>query len=382
MNKLGNLLLIQSGGPTAVFNYTAYFLLKNAKKNSHVNKILYSKYGLNGLINNDLGDLNKLEKELPLYSGSLIGSARIKLDQDYDSERYQKILTNLEKNNIRYLLINGGNDTMDTANKLYLFLKAKNYKCNVVGIPKTIDNDLAHTDFSLGFPSAAKYLVTTIKELVYDFNSYNLKQINIIETMGRNAGWLTASAYLLNTPNKKLVDLIYLPEMEFSLEKFREDISELLKVKDSITVIVSEGIKSNGKLFIEENIANLKKDQFAHVQLGGAASILSNFCKEEFDVKSRGIELSLMQRAAHHLISKIDLMMTKKIAKYVIKEMINHTNFIPIIVRKKDLPFRYEMQKIDFKEVSNYERVIPKNWLIDNKIITNEFINYLKVLID
>ena len=378
--KKKNMLLIQSGGPTAVFNYTAYYLLKFAQKEKAIGKCFYSKFGLNGLINNDLGDLSLHENELTKYPGSLIGSARIKLDTNFNSEHYSKILETIKNNNIGYLFINGGNDTMDSANKLYQFLKYKNYPCNVIGIPKTIDNDLNGTDFSLGYPSAAKYVITTIKELASDFRSYNVAQVNIIETMGRHAGWLTAAAFLCNQ-DKKFVDLVYLPELDFSLEKFLEDVKNLLKEKNTITVVISEGVKSNGELFIAKYLRNVKKDDFAHVQLGGVAQILSSICQDNFNVKSRGIELSLMQRSAHHLISKIDLELTKKICRYSIKKAITNTNFMPIIIRRNNKPYKYEIANTLLDNVSNYEKLIPDKWLVDNKSASPELINYIKSLI-
>lgn len=351
------------------------------KYTKYIKNIYISKYGILGLINNDIKKIDKTSikkiKSIKNMPGIYFGSARYKLDSNND---FENILKNVKLNNIRYIFVNGGNDTMDTCNKLYDYFRVNNYKINILGIPKTVDNDLNYTYFSPGYLSAVKYITKTISELKIDFSSYNMKQVNIVEVMGRNSGYLSISSYLSNLSGYG-PDLIYPPEISFSYDDFLNDIKNMLERKNNILVVVSEGIKDkDGNYIISKYGKDLIKDNFGNANLGGVASLLSMLVKKDLNIKSRGIDLSIMQRSSNHIKSKFDKSYAFNISKFTVKKAILGYSGNMSYLKYKNNKLSYDL--INLCKVANFEKVVDdniiKNNAIDYKNLLSYFLNVFK----
>lgn len=379
----GNLLYGQGGGPTSILNTSAYELFKEAFKHEEIQEIYAAHYGIKGIINddlilikNDLG-LDKL-KNTP---GAYYGSSRYKLDDFSLNEKdYIKILNTFKKYNIRYFFYNGGNDSMDTIRKIDEYFLKVNYECRTIGIIKTIDNDLPVTDFSLGYISAAKFIINTVIEISLDDLSYDVGRVNIIETMGRNVGWLAASTKLACLKGLE-PDLIYVPETNFNLDDFLLRIKKIYESKHRAIVVVSEGIHDENNHFIFETIK--KDDGFGHNQLGGVASVLASIISQKLGYKTRSFELSLLQRADSVSENKIEKNIAKKLSQYALKcALKGASNQCAIINRLNDSPYRYNFKLASINQIANSEKYLPKEYIgKDNCSINNSFINYLAPLI-
>ena len=312
-NLKGACMFGQSGGPTSVINSSAAGVFTEALKQGNITAVYGLEHGIVGLLNEKFFDMSKEDpKEIELLKytpSSALGSVRYKLkDASVDDTDYKRILEVFEKYNVRYFFYNGGNDSMDTCNKISKYLQSVGYECNVIGVPKTIDNDLYGTDHCPGYASAAKYIATTVMEVNLDAKVYDTPMVCVIEAMGRHAGWLTAAAALAGV-NGLGADLIYLPETDFDVDKFVEDVKGVCaKNGNKCIAVVSEGIHDkDGTLICESLGSQAARDSFGHAQLGGVASILANLLKEKTGFKTRGIELSLMQRCGAHLASETDV---------------------------------------------------------------------------
>ncbi len=387
MEKLiGNLLYGQSGGPTSIINTSAYGIFIEAFKHKDViNSIYAMNYGIQGLLDDKLIkilDNDTLLKNLLNTPGSAFGSNRFKLKSfDEDPLTYKKILEIFKKYNIRYFFYNGGNDSMDTINKISTYLEKENYKCNCIGIIKTIDNDLPSTDFSLGYPSAAKFIINAALEIYLDDISYKEGRVNIIETMGRNAGWLAASAKLLEVRGVK-ADLIYVPEVPFDLNDFLNKVEEIYNKKKHALIIISEGLKNNEGSFIFET--NSLLDSFGHNQLGGLSIKLANLITSKLGIKTRYYELSLLQRANSICNSKIEQKIAIRLSKFAVKSAINGVNKkIAVVNRISSNPFKYNFKLVDINDIANKERYLDDIYINkENNYINDNFIEYLLPLID
>ena len=293
----GNVLYGQSGGPTSVINASAFGLINAALKNENIEKVYAMRYGISGILSDNLLEIkdDKNLKKLLNTPGAAFGSNRYKLDDFSKTPAdFQHILKIFQKYNIRYFFYNGGNDSMDTINKISKYLELNDYKCNCIGINKTIDNDLMNTYFSLGFASSAKFIINSVIEVYLDDHSYKKGRVNIIETMGRNAGFLAASSIVAKVKGCS-PDLIYVPEDVFDIEDFLNQVEKIYLEKGHCLVVISEGIRNReGKLFFE---TNENFDVFGHKQLGGAAVKLSTVVEDRLNFPVRYIELSLLQRA-------------------------------------------------------------------------------------
>lgn len=383
-DKKANILYGQSGGPTSVINTSFLGLIKQANKHKDkIDKIICMHYGIEGLLNEDLIEIDPSNhenyKKLENTSGAFFGSNRYKLKKiEEDETDYKKILEIFKKYNIRYFFYNGGNDSMDTIYKIDQYLKLNNYKCDTIGIPKTIDNDLVLTDFSFGFPSSAKFVINSIINVYNDDASYKNGRVNIIEVMGRNVGWLTASSKILEDYNIK-VDLIYLPEFVFEIEEFLNKVNEIYSKQKHCLVVVSEGIKDkNNKLIYQ---ANSKKDEFNHHSLGGVASFLASLVEEKLNFKVRGIELSLLQRANSFSPSKIDMDLAKKASSFALKNVLKKDiNSQMITIKYKKDSYHFSFTPISL--IANKERKMDENYLdYSKKEIKDEYKKYIKRLI-
>ena len=383
----GSCLVLQSGGPTCVINSSLAGVITQAlKSKKYISNVYGSLFGINGILNDNLIDLSKESKrEIKnlLYTPSaILGSARHLLPTDLNDSKYDKLLNQFKKYDIRYVFLIGGNDSMDSANKLSAFCKAKQYECNVIGVPKTIDNDLVNIDHTPGYGSAAKYIATTLAEIEADVSCYEKGRVTVVEIMGRDAGWLTAASKLaslsLNGP-----DLIYLPEHPFDEEKFIEDVRKIYDRNKKVLVVISEGIKdSSGKYLVEKYAINNTNDAFGHVQLGGCGAVLTGLVSSKLNINTRSIELNLPQRCASHISSKTDIMEAFNCGKEAVKLAVNnHTGVMVSMQRKPGKKYQIEYVGKPLNEIANEIKYFPSEWIINGNDISNEFVSYALPLI-
>lgn len=373
------MVYIQSGGPTSVINSSLYGAIKEAREHGDVIDGIYgSLYGIEGLLCDQLIDLNQEDEAtielLKQTPGSILGTSRHKLPKDIHSGEYSKIIATLKKHNIGYVFVNGGNDSMDTCAKLSSLCKELNLDVKVMGVPKTVDNDLAETDHSNGFGSAAKYIINTVKEIVIDAKCYKKSKVFIIEIMGRNAGWLTASVDLL--PEGVRPDFIYLPENPFDPEDFLAKIKKQHEEHGSAIIAVSEGID------FTDGATNVRVDSFGHKQLGGLSARLAQLVESRLDLPTRSIELSLPQRAYSFLTSKVDqeetIMCGRLAVRYAVEGMSGH---MIAIKRLSSEPYTVDFTPVDITKIANVERKIPQSMMVDETRMADSFKEYCLPLI-
>lgn len=388
MKKLkGAAILGQSGGPTSVINASAAGVFLEALKHDEITAVYGAKHGIKGVLEEEFYDINQEDiKELELLKNtpaSMIGSVRYKLaDPKEDPTDYFRILEVFKKYNIRYFFYNGGNDSMDTAQKIADFLEEHDYECRVMGVPKTIDNDLFGTDHCPGYGSAAKYVATTLMEIYHDATVYDTPMVTIVEVMGRNAGWLTAASQLAIEKGQG-PDLVYLPEKVFDYDQFFNDIERKLKETGKVIVAFSEGVRDKDGKYIPEKYSELSTDSFGHAQLGGAAAILANEVQKKFDVKVRGIEFSLMQRCGAHLASAVDVEEAFNAGAEAVKSAVNgHSKFMIAFERVSNNPYKINYVHLPLHKVANVEKKVPLEWIKPNaEGLTQEFVDYALPLI-
>ena len=382
----GNVLYGQSGGPTAVINASAYGVIKEALLHHDlIDEVYGMRYGIQGALNDDLVKisdqlLQDLEK-LPSTPGAAFGSIRYKLkNYEKDETDYLKLMKVFQKYNIRYFFYNGGNDSMDTCNKIDSYLKHVGYECRVIGIPKTIDNDLPITDHSPGFGSAAKYIANTMMEIVCDNISYPKSKVAVVEIMGRHAGWLTAASYVA-THNGSGPDLIYLPEIPFETEKFLADVKRIYTEKKRCVIAVSEGIVDPEGTYI--GLAAQTQDSFGHNQLGGVADTLCDMINSKLGYSTREIEFGLTQRCAAHMQSKVDLDEAIAVGKEAMKRAIGgETGVMVCIKRVENLPYKVTYFTHPLSEIANVEVKIPRSMINEaGNGMQDSFLNYVLPLI-
>ena len=388
-NLTGALMFAQSGGPTSVINASAAGVFIEGLKSDKITAVYGAAHGIRGILNEEFYDISKEdEKELLLLKNtpsSVLGSVRYKLkDASVDDTDYKRLLEVFKKYDVRYFFYNGGNDSMDTCNKISKYMAKSGYDMNVIGVPKTIDNDLYGTDHCPGFASAAKYIATSVMEINLDANVYDTPTVCIIEAMGRNAGWLTASAKLANYKGLG-VDLFYLPEVAFDIDKFVSDVKNVLaKNNNKCIAIVSEGIQDkDGNLIIEKLSEGGAKDSFGHAQLGGIAASLAAIVKKETGFKTRAIELSLMQRCAAHVASKTDIEETFNAGRKAVQIAVaGETDKMVCYARKEGDTYECEYTVVPLELAANTEKKVPLEWITDNGTnISDEFVKYALPLI-
>jgi 6-phosphofructokinase len=388
-NLTGACVFGQSGGPTAVINSSAAGVFQEALKQNCITNVYGAAHGIKGVLNETLYDISKENPyELNLLKttpSSALGSVRYKLKKAEDDETdYKRILEVFKKFNIRYFFYNGGNDSMDTCNKISKYLQQVGYECRVMGVPKTIDNDLWGTDHCPGYGSAAKYIATSIMEIYHDAKVYDKGIVTVLEIMGRNAGWLTAASALASYKGYG-PDLIYLPELPFDMEKFLSDVKRIYKETGKVIVAVSEGIKDKDNVYISEYGTDLvkHKDAFGHAQLGGLAATLAEIVKEKTGTKVRGIEFSLLQRCAAHLASQTDVdeayLAGQAAVQYAVEGI---TDKMVAFERDKGPEYKCNIKLIDLVDVANAEKKVPLEWIInDGTWVSDDYIKYALPLI-
>lgn len=379
----------QSGGPTSVINASAAGVFTEALKQEAITNVYGAAHGIKGILDEVFYDISKEDPyELELLKttpSSALGSVRYKLKKAEDDETdYKRMLEVFAKHNIRYFFYNGGNDSMDTCNKISKYMQKSGYECRVMGVPKTIDNDLSITDHCPGYGSAAKYIATSTMEVYHDAHVYNTGMITILEIMGRNAGWLTAASSLASYGGYG-PDLIYLPENPFDVESFISEVKRIYKANNNVIVAVSEGIKDKNGKYISEYGSDLakNKDAFGHAQLGGLASTLANLTKEHTGAKVRGIEFSLLQRCGAHLGSLTDVNEAFMAGSEAVKSAVSGiTDKMVGFERGSKDKYDCKIKLIDLNDVANTEKKIPQNWIINNgTAVSDEFISYALPLI-
>lgn len=385
-----NILVGQSGGPTAVINGSLYGVIREGlrfrdEKIGHV-------YGMiNGVEGFLRGDYLDMETELNQDSlellkttpGAYLGSCRYKLPEKLDDPVYPKLFDMFEKLNIGYFFYIGGNDSMDTVSKLSRYARSNQSSIRVLGIPKTIDNDLILTDHTPGFGSAAKYVASTVREIAIDASIYNTKSVTIVEIMGRHAGWLTGASALARQFKGDNPVLIYLPEADFDLNIFIHQIEEAFKTKKNLVVCVSEGIHDASKKFICEYGNSIATDNFGHKMLAGCGKYLENYVKSRLGVKVRSVELNVTQRSCAAQISGSDLDEAIEAGSYgVISALNGHTGQMVAFKRISESPYRLICTLEDVDNICNREKTVPLSWIADNKAdVTQDFIRYTQPLI-
>ena len=387
-----NIIVGQSGGPTAVINSSVAGVYKKAKELG-VKNVYGMVHGIEGFLDEsiiNLDDYLKKEENYELLKrtpSAFLGSCRYKLPPIEGNEKiYEKIFSILEKKKIDALFYIGGNDSMDTIKMLSDYAKENNRHELFIGVPKTIDNDLPITDHCPGYGSAAKYIATSLKEIIRDNSSFGVKKptVCIVEIMGRHAGWLTAAAALAKDDTCEGVDGIYLPEVTFDLNKFVNNVKKLAKTKSSIVIAVSEGLKTkDGKFVCELKDSDRATDAFGHKQLSGCASTLAEIIAKETGLKTRAIEFSTLQRAATHLASLTDINEAEFVGASAVEAAYNkETGKMIILKRKNSKKYNCTTESYDIHNIANIEKKIPLEWIDSkNNQMTEEFLNYAKPLI-
>ncbi len=383
----GACIIGQSGGPSSVINSSAYGVIRTALDNPMITKVYGAEHGIKGVLNDRLFDMGEEDpKELELLKftpSSALGSCRYKIaDPDVDDTDYKRILEIFKKYDVRYFFYNGGNDSMDTCNKISKYMMKVGYECRVMGVPKTIDNDLFGTDHCPGFASAAKYIATSCMEVYKDARVYDTGMVVIMEIMGRHAGWLTAAAALADYAGAG-PDLIYLPEVDFDMDKFLADVKRVYNEKGNCMVAVSEGIHYADGSFVSEAKTSAT-DGFGHAQLGGLAALLADRVKKETGAKVRGIELSLLQRCAAHLASKTDYEESFMAGKAAVENAVAGLTdkMVGFECTREGGKYVCQTKLFDLKDVANTEKKLPLEWInADHNGITQGFIDYCLPLI-
>ena len=383
----GDCIIGQSGGPTAVINASAQGVIQTALANPNITRVLGAAHGIKGVLADQLYDMGREDSQeldlLQFTPSSALGSCRYKLaDPDQDETDYQRILEIFKKYDVRYFFYNGGNDSMDTCNKISKYMQKVGYPCNIIGVPKTIDNDLSGTDHCPGYGSAAKYIATSCMELYQDARVYDTGTVVIVEIMGRHAGWLAGAAGLATWAGSG-PDLVYLPEVDFSMEDFLADVKRIYEATGNCLVAVSEGIHYADGTFVSEAKTSAT-DGFGHAQLGGLAALLANVVKEKMGVKVRGIELSLLQRCGSHLASRTDVEEAYNAGKAAVEAAVaGMTDQMVALDCIRDANgYHCQTKLVPLTQAANTERKVPREWInAAGNGVEQAFIDYALPLI-
>ncbi len=383
----GTCIIGQSGGPTAVINASAQGVIQAALASDSVTRVLGAAHGIKGVLDDklyDMGQEDPAELELLQYTpSSALGSCRYKLaDPDQDDTDYKRILEIFQKYDVRYFFYNGGNDSMDTCNKISKYMQKMGYECRIMGVPKTIDNDLFGTDHCPGFASAAKYIATSCAEVWQDAHVYDTGMVTVIEIMGRHAGWLAGSAALASLTGCG-PDLVYLPEVDFNMDQFLTDVKAIYDRTGKCMVAVSEGIHYADGTFVSEGETSAT-DGFGHAQLGGLAVRLAERIKQETGAKVRGIELSLLQRCGSHLASRTDIEEAKLAGRTAVEQAVSGVTdkMVAFSCTREGGKYSCQPTLIGLTEVANVEKKVPRAWInAAGNGVEQPFLDYVLPLI-
>ncbi|MCL2018416.1 MAG: 6-phosphofructokinase [Oscillospiraceae bacterium] len=385
-----NAMVGQSGGPTAAINATLAGVIRGAFANDEIDKIYGLQHGAEGLINKKftlLNDVFKTDEDLTLLEltpAAALGSCRLKLPKyEEKPETYTDIFATLAEMNVKYFFYIGGNDSMDMVHKLSSYAAKVNSDIRFVGVPKTVDNDLMGTDHTPGYGSAAKYVATTLQEIVRDCAVYTTKAVTIVEVMGRDAGWLTASAALPRLIGTGAPDLVYMPEVDFNLEEFYEDVEKEFAIKPNLTIAVCEGIRFADGTYVGEGAQSGVRDTFGHKYLSGTAKYLTELVKEKFGCKVRAVDLNLPQRCAAHIGSLTDIEESVALGKSAVGFAVSGKTGITMAYKRISTePYKIEIGCEDVANVANKVYEVPRKFINERgNNVTDECLKHIAPLI-
>ena len=382
----GNAIVGQSGGPTSAINATLSGVIRGALDSPAIGTIYGAFNGIEGILGGRFCDLSTIFSDreslrlLENTPAAALGSCRVKLPDPYSGdgrETYEKLIAFFRRLDIRYFFYIGGNDSMDTVAKLSKYCSVCGYEMRVIGVPKTIDNDLAGTDHTPGYGSAAKFIAVTMQEILRDCAVYTTKAVTIVEIMGRDAGWLTASASLTRDICGVSPDFIYLPERPFELDSFFSDLDSAFKRHSNVVVAISEGIRASDGVYV--GAAGYKgKDVFGHVNLSGAGKFLEMTVKEKLGCKVRSVELNIPQRCAAHLTSNTDIEESVAIGKAGVKAAENgETGRMMCFVRVSNDPYKTDIVSNDIDKIANAVKTVPDSFISESgSFVTEDCVSY------
>ncbi len=389
MSFCGNAVVGQSGGPTAAINATLAGVIRGAKSAGRIGRIFGMRNGVEGLIEDRLFDITDTgEAALSLLENTpaaALGSCRKKLPAPSSGDPvYGKILDVFRRHDIRFFFYIGGNDSMDAVSKLSDYVKSQSYEMCVVGIPKTIDNDLKYTDHTPGYGSAAKYIAATMQEIIRDCSVYTVRAMTVVEIMGRDSGWLTAAAGLTGYISGVAPAMIYLPEKPFSPERYCEDLSSAFEKSPFAVVAVSEGIRFSDGRYVGEGMQSGSVDAFGHKYLSGAGRVVEALTKEKFGCKTRSVELNLMQRCASHIASETDLAESAEIGKAAVEAATvgGAVTGVMMAFERRSGNYRCDVVMRDIKGIANEIKTVPPEYMNERgNGVTKECCEYILPLI-
>lgn len=403
-------LVAQSGGPTVAINASLAGVIAGVAQSGDY-EVFGAANGIKGVLDENFINLSEFREDvkngkesvseikisqpdgtfdtwspksmidrLAITPSMYLGSCRYKLPSvEEGAEVYEKIFSILDKNDIGMFFYIGGNDSMDTVNKLSTYGRSIDSDIRFAGVPKSIDNDLPVTDHTPGYGSAAKYIAASMAEMAHDVKIYDIPCVTIVELMGRNAGWLTAAAALARNEFNEMPQLVYLPEVDFDKERFMEDVKKELKKSNCVMVAVSEGIHDREGNYISAGTS----DVFGHNQLGGAAKALEILVKDKIGIKCRSVEINIMQRCAAHVASATDIREAFELGVSAVKYAVaGNSGFIPVLKRVSEKPYRYDIEYIELGCIANIEKKVPVEWINkEQNDVTKEITDYIKPLI-
>jgi 6-phosphofructokinase 1 len=388
--EMGNVIVGQSGGPTAVINSSLAGVYKTARDRG-AKKVFGMLHGVQGLLEERVVDLSRhIRSDLDIdllkrTPSSFLGSCRYKLPEIKDDQAiYDKIFAILDKLEIEYFFYIGGNDSMDTIKKLSDYAILNGSRIRFMGVPKTIDNDLAVTDHTPGFGSAAKYIASITKEVIRDGLVYDQQNVTLVEIMGRNAGWLTGAAALAKGEDCEGPDMLFLPELTFDVERFMNQVADIHKRKKSVVIAISEGVKVADGRYVCELTDNIDfVDAFGHRQLTGTARYLAEKISKEVGCKTRAIEFNSLQRCASHIVGRVDITEAYQVGGAAVKAAFEgETGKMIILKRVSDDPYLCVTDIYDVHKIANVEKKVPREWINEaGNYVTPEFISYVRPLI-
>lgn len=383
-----NLIVGQSGGPTAVINGSLYGVVtEGLKSTGQIGKVYGMVHGIEGFLGGQYMDMDTdMTKDelsaLKTTPGAFLGSCRYKLPEDLSDPVYPELFKKFEELDIGYFFYCGGNDSMDTVSKLSRYAASVDSDIRVMGVPKTIDNDLVLTDHTPGFGSAAKFVASSVREINRDSEAYDKPNVMIIEIMGRHAGWLAASSILARCEKDPNPILIYLPEVPFSEEKFIKQLKAAIDEHKHVTVCVSEGLKDAEGNFISEDSVETAVDQFGHKILNGCGSYLQSLVKKELGVKVRSVEFNVSQRCSSNCLSATDLEEAVTAGSFALQQALKGETGYMIAFNRKDGDYSMECALVDVNDVCNKEKTVPLEWITnDGSSLSQEFIDYAAPLV-
>lgn len=388
---MSNMLIAQSGGPTAAINASLSGAIQEAIRSNEIDEVYGALNGVEGMLAGTIIDLRtQFSRQedftiLECTPAMALGSCRFRLPEEEDDPAlYEKIDGIFRRYDIGYFFYIGGNDSMDTVDKLSRHFSRTGQDVRIIGIPKTIDNDLPGSDHSPGFGSSAKFIATSMLEIIRDCYVYDTDSVTIVEVMGRHAGWLTAAAALPRTVGARAPHLIYLPEVSFDPEQFIRDVEEILSLTRNCIVAVSEGVRLSDGTFAAENFQSGVVDAFGHRYLSGVGKYLEALVRDKVGCKVRSIELNVLQRCASHLLSATDVREARKIGSYAIRFALQgQTGVMMVFERISNRPYMVRIGCRPVSEIANREQLVPRAWINrQGNDITEEMFEYLLPLIE